>query len=153
MPGVRSGVYKDRAGEEPKIRAAPERCLSFKAKTRRRILFLHDVVRSPVTYESKNLPSPITNQVVPSFVDVHEPLDNFIQVNFVYVNLYNIKGTREVVPDVGEAFFQEPPFVFGPGYWRGGEIVVFLFACTLLIFNMFLLTIARQFANRLISSH
>ena len=45
MLGVRSGVYKDRAGEKPKIRAAPERCLSFNAKTRRRIFFLHGAVK------------------------------------------------------------------------------------------------------------
>jgi len=48
MLGVRSGVYKDRCGEVfsmPKVRAAPERCLSFNAKARRRIFFLHDVVR------------------------------------------------------------------------------------------------------------
>jgi len=46
--GVRSGVYKVRAGEaisEPRFRATPERCLSFNAKARRRIFFLHDIVR------------------------------------------------------------------------------------------------------------
>lgn len=46
--GVRSGVCKVGAGEaisEPRFRATPERCLSFNAKTRRRIFFLRDIVR------------------------------------------------------------------------------------------------------------
>ena len=46
--GVRSGVYSVRAGEaisEPRTRATPERCLSFNAKARRRIFFLHNIVK------------------------------------------------------------------------------------------------------------